>query len=947
MANIGSYTKSYLISNDKSLLPRIHLADSSIKAQIDTVKKITRNKVAQLRIDTIAKDLKTLLSICSELTSQPFKGPTDEISNDNKYLDTLTIQIRQQIHKIEMIENDLLAVRTEAYKEKSKQHFNILIAIVGLTLLILVFFVHKIRNDFKERKRREAMLTQFNDELEEKVWDRTSELLKSKNALEKTMLRITDAFIALDKDWKYTYVNKSAANLVRMKQEEMIGKNVWDLFPQAIGSSTYNAFQQAMQTQLYVHNIDYYPPLDLWQENHIYPSPEGVTVYIQNVSENKKAEEKIIKLNRLYFFISQVNQMIVRTTDEKTLFTEACRIAVELGEFKMAWIGMFDETKGLVTPVMYAGEEKEYLSKVKIISIEDVEKGRGLTGKAMKEGKYFISNDIETDEFMEPWREGSLERGYRSGMSLPIIKFGKVVGAFTFYAGVKNFFDQSEIDLLEEATGDVAFALENLEKERQRKLVESAIITANERFEMLAQATNDVIWDWDLINNKFWWNNNYYSHFGYTAENVNPDLTAWRKGIHAEDQERIISGIHQAIDSGENSWADEYRYLKQNGEVMHIYDRSFILRNAENKAYRIIGSVQDLTAYKKVQEEIIREKNLSDSIINSLPGIFYLYDKTGRFIRWNRNFETVSEYSYQEVSKMHPLDFFTEDEKDLLTEKIGNVFISGEDNVQANFLTKSGRTIPYYFTGIVINYEQETCLMGVGIDFSEKVKAHEALRQTTEKLQQLTAHLLQIREEERKRIGREIHDELGQQLTAIKMDIAWIDKKIPEESDALKSKLKNVIQLLDGSNQSIRRILSELRPSILDEHGLPEALEWLSRRFTENTGINATFTSNFPRIKLSEAVNTCVYRIYQEALTNITRYAKATQVTAMLTLNNDLLHFEVEDNGIGFDLHAQPPKKSFGLLGIKERAGGVGGNFHIISEPGAGTKIIIEIPVTT
>jgi len=947
MANIGSYTKSYLISNDKSLLPRIHLADSSIKAQIDTVKKITRNKVAQLRIDTIAKDLKTLLSICSELTSQPFKGPTDEISNDNKYLDTLTIQIRQQIHKIEMIENDLLAVRTEAYKEKSKQHFNILIAIVGLTLLILVFFVHKIRNDFKERKRREAMLTQFNDELEEKVWDRTSELLKSKNALEKTMLRITDAFIALDKDWKYTYVNKSAANLVRMKQEEMIGKNVWDLFPQAIGSSTYNAFQQAMQTQHYVHNFDYYAPLDLWQENHIYPSPEGITVYIRDVTENKRAEENILKVNRLYSFISQVNQMIVRTTDEETLFQKACRIAFELGEFRMAWIGMIDENKGKVIPVMYAGEEKEYLTKVKIITIEDIEMGRGTTGRAIKEGRYFISNDIETDPHMEQWREESLERGYKSCMSVPIIKFGKVVGAFTFYAGVKNFFDQSEIDLLEEATGDVAFALENLEKERQRKLVESAINTANERFEMLAQATNDVIWDWDLLNNKFWWNNNYYSHFGYKAENVNPDIASWRKGIHAEDQERIISGIQKAIDAGENSWADEYRYLKQNGEVMHMYDRSFILRNAENKAYRVIGSVQDLTAYKKVQEEIIREKNLSDSIINSLPGIFYLYDKTGRFIRWNRNFETVSEYSYQEVSKMHPLVFFTAEEKDLLTEKIGNVFISGEDNVQANFLTKSGRTIPYYFTGIVINYEQETCLMGVGIDFSEKVKAHEELRQTTEKLQQLTAHLLQIREEERKRIGREIHDELGQQITAIKMDIAWIDKKIPEEAELLKTKLKNVIHLLDGSNSSVRRILNELRPSILDEHGLPEALDWLSRRFTANTGIPARFTNNLPRLKLTEPVNTCIYRIYQEALTNITRYAQATQVTATLTLNENQLQFEVEDNGKGFDLSAQHTKNSFGLLGIKERAGAVGGNFHIISEPGSGTKLIIEIPVTT
>lgn len=158
MANIGSYTKSYLISNDISLLPRIHRADSSIRAQIDTVKKITADNIVQQRnIDTLTKNLKTLLSICRELTSKPFEGPNDEISDENKYLDTLTIQIRREIHKIELIENDLLGLRTQEYKEKSAQHFNILITIVGLTLLILAFFLHKIRNDFRRRKRKEKL----------------------------------------------------------------------------------------------------------------------------------------------------------------------------------------------------------------------------------------------------------------------------------------------------------------------------------------------------------------------------------------------------------------------------------------------------------------------------------------------------------------------------------------------------------------------------------------------------------------------------------------------------------------------------------------------------------------------------------------------------------------------------------------------------------------------
>src|SRR6202008_2410025 len=130
--------------------------------------------------------------------------------------------------------------------------------------------------------------------------------------------------------------------------------------------------------------------------------------------------------------------------------------------------------------------------------------------------------------------------------------------------------------------------------------------------------------------------------------------------------------------------------------------------------------------------------------------------------------------------------------------------------------------------------EINTRLLGEGYiaiirDITERKLAEETLRQSYEEIRRLTEHLQKIREEERTYIAREIHDDLGQQLTAIKMDVAWIDKKTPEETSDIKRKLKNIIELLDGSNQTIRRILSELRPVILDVHGLAEAIEWLSR----------------------------------------------------------------------------------------------------------------------
>ncbi|MGB4399949.1 MAG: PAS domain S-box protein [Daejeonella sp.] len=169
---------------------------------------------------------------------------------------------------------------------------------------------------------------------------------------------------------------------------------------------------------------------------------------------------------------------------------------------------------------------------------------------------------------------------------------------------------------------------------------------------------------------------------------------------------------------------------RNNGIPLNVEVTSKLLADG-----RLLAFVRDISERIKTQAEIVREKNLSNSIINSLPGIFYLFTMDGKFLRWNKNFETVTKYSAEEIEKMHPLDFFDEDEKELVSRKIKNVFISSKETVQANFLPKTKEKIPYYFTGIAISYEGSPCMLGVGIDFSELKTSQQALAKNENHLQ--------------------------------------------------------------------------------------------------------------------------------------------------------------------------------------------------------------------
>jgi PAS domain S-box-containing protein len=483
--------------------------------------------------------------------------------------------------------------------------------------------------DFTERKKMELQLQHFNKELEEQVKKKTAELTG-------IFERITDAFIALDKNLCYTYLNKKAGELIHREPASLVGKYVWDIFPDAVGSETWQAFNKAMTEQRYIVNIDYYPPLDLWQENHLYPSPDGLSLFIRDITEKKKREKEI--------------------TDYK-----------------------------------YA------LDQSSIVSITD-EKG--------------------------------------------VIKYV---------------------------------------------------------------------------------NANFCRVSGYSAAEL------------IGQSHRIISSEHHPNPFFRYMWQTISRGQVWKGEI----------RN--------------------------RAKD----------GVLYWVDMT-----------------------IIP------------------------------FLDAKGE--PYEY-------------IALDSDITERKKAEKLLSQSYQEIRQLASHLQDVREEERAGIAREIHDELGQQLTGLKMDISWMSKrKVALEDSELHQKAITIMNLLDTTIKTVRRIATDLRPSILDDLGLVAAIEWHCQEFERRSGISTEFITSIEEFHHSSAMAIGLFRICQESMTNVARHAAASHIQiSLLEEEDEFILLEIEDNGKGFDSNSIGDKKTLGLLGMKERTLMMGGEFRMESQPGKGTTLFVTVPIAT
>ena len=371
-------------------------------------------------------------------------------------------------------------------------------------------------------------------------------------------------------------------------------------------------------------------------------------------------------------------------------------------------------------------------------------------------------------------------------------------------------------------TGIFYLILRRIHDRRRRAEAESR--AANERFEMVARASSDAIFDWDLVTDGVWWSEGMQNLFGYGRERTRMQL--WSEFVHSDDLARLRATRDRLILGSGQYAVEEFRFRRADGTFADVVIRGHVLRDTSGRAVRMVGGMSDVTARKQAEQK---------------------------------------------------------------------------------------------------------------------------LAQSHRQLRALSARLETLREEERTRIAREIHDELGQMLTALKMDLRWIENRLsrpdtPPSFNPIVDRVVEASELVDATIGSVQKIAADLRPGALDTLGLATAIQHEATRFQNRTGITARVQVPEPPLQVPAPAATAVFRILQEALTNVARHAGGTQVDIDLREEKDRLVLQVRDNGRGL----RPPEldhpKSLGLLGMRERAVLLGGEMDFTNGPGGGTVVTLSLP---
>ncbi|MFM6924259.1 MAG: PAS domain S-box protein [Ferruginibacter sp.] len=1118
----------------------------------------------------------------------------------------------------------------------------VMLALLGLLLSVLAA-VFTFRIAIRPRK------------LNELVLSRTSELKNSESKYRSLVERVSDAFVALDNNWLYTYVNEKAGEILGREPQSLIGKNIWKEFPSGVDQPFYYAYHRAMETQEYQYLEEYYAPFDKWLENHIYPSKDGLTIFFKDVSDIKQITLALKNKEEKYrSLIEQASDGIVITDMEGVILevNNSIQQMLDLSDDELIGYHLTDflpaedkDSNPLRIHELMQGKSLLYERRLKkrdgsILEVEinskmatshtligfirDITERKKIKNRLMYQASLLESvsdavTSLDTNRCIVSWNSACEDLfGFTAeevmGRKIPelvtfeypstsneevfkqVFSEGKWKGEFNFiHPKTKEKINLlSNINLLKDNKGIATGFIITSKNITDRIKAEEKIRKSNERFELIAQATNDAVWDHDFQKNETWGNNKLYKIYGIEPESRKIDLEMFLDHLHPDERAGIEQRMTTAIENREESLAEVFRFRTAGGEYRTFYDRSNIKYDENGKPVRILGAMQDITEREHAQkaileseekyrtiieqaadgifiadentylldvnsagcqmggytraelqklkfedvippedlvsnplritmirkgESVINERRLirkdgsiidveisaqklqdgryqlfvrdiserkkaeeileeserflketqlianlgtytlditsgkwtSSAILNEIFGIepdyvknveswedivhpdwrenmaVYLrevvekkqkFDKEYKIVRKNDQAERwvhgIGRLSYneagqpigmvgtiQDVSKSkhseealvqseqkyrllfynNPLPMWmvtvpglnfidvnesaikqygytreeflkmstkelrpSEDVADFLKEV--EKMKSDEINRRAWRHKKKDGTIIYVETySHQIVYEGKRVWLGLSHDVTDKNMAEERLQKSYQDIRQLASNLQNIREEERTSIAREIHDELGQQLTGLKMDIYWLSRKINTSDNEIAAKLKESIELINATVASVRKIATDLRPSILDDLGLIAALEWQGEEFEKRSGTHVEFSNEAGEFVLKPESVTAIFRIYQELLTNVARHANATFVKVRLMKTGDNLFFSLTDNGTGFDPDTISKKKTLGLLGIKERTLLLGGTYEFKSKPGEGSETIISIPL--
>ncbi len=567
----------------------------------------------------------------------------------------------------------------------------------------------------------------------------------------------------------------------------------------------------------------------------------------REVAERVQREGRIARLSKLYAVLSQVNEAIVRTRQEETLYQEVCRIVVEEGGFPLAWVG--EVRDGQVAPVAWGGPAADYLKEIRVTV--DGELGRGPTGTCVREGRAAVNFDFVSNSSMAPWRQPGLRHGFGSSAAFPLRRGGAVIGALTLYAAEPGAFDDEQVRLLDSLTADVSYALDSIQEERRRAEAEQALAAAHaeavlqrSRLEALMETLPVGVALVDEKGGNIRANSAFEGVWGGPrppAENVSDyaEYQAWwaDSGLPVRPEEWASA---RAVQHDEAVIAQEMRIRRFNGTHAFVLNSAVPIHDA---AGRIAGSaiaIVDITALKHAEDELRRAR-----------------DELERRVR-----ERTAEL---------------------------------------------GKTVG-------------------------QLEAEMAERRRLEE------QILAVSEEERRRIGQELHDTVGQQLAGVAYLVDLLEDALRSQSLPQAADATTVREQLGGAIARVRALSHGLYPARLGSGGLVAALGELAETVSTHRGVPCDLDCEEHSVVRNESVAIHLYRIAQEAVNNALKHAKAARIHIRLTKEKGIVTLEVHDNGVGIPSDLSM-RKGLGVHIMRYRAERVGGRLDIERGPQGGTVV--------
>jgi PAS domain S-box-containing protein len=456
------------------------------------------------------------------------------------------------------------------------------------------------------------------------------------------------------------------------------------------------------------------------------------------IVERKNRETELERISRALRLVSDSNLTLVRLADEITVLNEICRIAVEVGGYRMAWVGFAEQDeRKTVRPVAQAGFEAGYLESV-IITWGEGPHAHGPAGTVIRTGQPYIARNIPGDPAFGPWREAATQRGYLSSIALPLHSEGRTFGILVIYAEEVDAFDAAEVKVLMELANDLAFGLTVVRTRAEHKRAEEALRTSEARLQAAIDAANIGLWDWDLVSGRLISLGHMDKLFGFAPGELRGDLASFEKRIHPDDVAELNHVIQCARDEG-SEYAHEYRVIWPDGTLHWIAGRGRFIYDETGQPVRMYGAVRDITERKQAEEALQRAEKLFRAIVQDQREMIVRWKPDGTRTFVNKAYCRTFGKSYDELvgSSFWPL--VSEPYRKRVLERIRNLTPDSPYSTAVHeSILPGGKTQWQEWSDRGFFDEQGRLveLQSVGRDITERKRAEEALRESETKLKE-------------------------------------------------------------------------------------------------------------------------------------------------------------------------------------------------------------------